>query len=122
VLLPPTTSLEREHYDVVFHLLAVRNTSKWSPPLFPPAPGAKHDWEIFQELTRRLRSRGRARLLRPVRALVDRLATPPATDRRRSPHGALRDALSAPAVGLEARGQPARHRPRALSSRRSLDD
>src|SRR5262249_50582033 len=76
VLLPPTTALEREHYDVVFHLLAVRNTSKWSPPLFAPAPGAKHDWEIFQALTRRLRSRGRARLLRPVRALVDRLAPP----------------------------------------------
>jgi anaerobic selenocysteine-containing dehydrogenase len=76
VLLPPTTALEREHYDVVFHLLAVRNTSKWSPPLFPPTPGAKHDWEIFQALTRRLRSRGGARLLRPFRALVDRLATP----------------------------------------------
>ena len=76
VLLPPTTALEREHYDVVFHLLAVRNTSKWSPPLFEPAPGAKHDWEIFQALTRRLRSGGRARLLRPFRALVDRVATP----------------------------------------------
>ena len=76
VLLPPTTALEREHYDVVFHLLAVRNTSKWSSPLFEPAPGAKHDWEIFQALTRRLRSRGRARLLRPFRALVDGIATP----------------------------------------------
>jgi anaerobic selenocysteine-containing dehydrogenase len=76
VLLPPTTALEREHYDVVFHLLAVRNTSKWSPSLFDPAPGARHDWEIFQSLTRRLRSRGRRRLLRPFRALVDRLATP----------------------------------------------
>ena len=76
VLLPPTTALEREHYDVVFHLLAVRNTSKWSSPLFEPAPGAKHDWEIFQALTRRLRSRGRARLLRRFRALVDGIATP----------------------------------------------
>jgi anaerobic selenocysteine-containing dehydrogenase len=76
VLLPPTTALEREHYDVVFHLLAVRNTSKWSPALFEPAPGARHDWQIFQALTRRLRSRGRARLLRPFRALVDRIATP----------------------------------------------
>ena len=76
LLLPPTTALEREHYDVVFHLLAVRNTAKWSPALFPPVAGAKHDWEIFQSLTRRLRSRGTARLLRPFRALVDRLATP----------------------------------------------
>ncbi len=77
VLLPPTTALEREHYDVVFHLLAVRNTAKWSPALFSPAPGAKHDWEIFQALTRRLlRTRGPRRLLRPLRAVVDRLATP----------------------------------------------
>lgn len=76
VLLPPTTALEREHYDVVFHLLAVRNTAKWSPALFPPVPGAKHDWEIFQALTRRLRSRGRASLLRPLRAVADRLLTP----------------------------------------------
>ena len=76
VLLPPTTSLEREHYDVIFHLLAVRNTAKWSPALFAPAPGAKHDWEIFQALTRRMRSRGARRVLRPLRAAADRLATP----------------------------------------------
>jgi len=76
VLLPPTTSLEREHYDVVFHLLAVRNTSKWSPALFSPEPGAKHDWEILQALTRRLKLRGARRAFRPFRALVDRVATP----------------------------------------------
>ncbi len=76
VLLPPTTALEREHYDVVFHLLAVRNTAKWSQALFRPGPEAKHDWEIFQALTRRLRSQGKARLLRPLRAVVDRLLTP----------------------------------------------
>jgi anaerobic selenocysteine-containing dehydrogenase len=76
LLLPPTTALEREHYDVVFHLLAVRNTAKWSQALFRPGPGAKHDWEIFQALTRRLRSQGKARLLRPLRAVVDRLLTP----------------------------------------------
>ena len=76
VLLPPTTALERDHYDVVFHLLAVRNTAKWSPALFQPASGARHDWEIFQALTRRLRSPGRTRLLRPLRAMVDRLSTP----------------------------------------------
>jgi anaerobic selenocysteine-containing dehydrogenase len=76
VLLPPTMALEREHYDVVFHLLAVRNTAKWSPALFSPVPGAKHDWEIFQALTRRLKARGAHQILRPLRAVVDRVLTP----------------------------------------------
>src|SRR5215813_8719006 len=76
ILLPPTMALEREHYDVAFHLLAVRNTAKWSQALFSPVPGAKHDWEIFQALTRRLKARGARRLLRPLRALVDRAVTP----------------------------------------------
>jgi anaerobic selenocysteine-containing dehydrogenase len=73
VLLPPTTALEREHYDIVFHLLAVRNTAKWSSALYPPAPEAKHDWEIFQGLTSRLRRAG----VRSVLAtLTGRLMTP----------------------------------------------
>ena len=46
IILPPTSSLERGHYDIAFHLLAVRNVAKFSPPLFPPAANAKHDWEI----------------------------------------------------------------------------
>ena len=40
LILPPTFALEREHYDLVFHALAVRNTAKYSPPLFPAPRGA----------------------------------------------------------------------------------
>ena len=58
VILPPTAALERDHYDLVFHVLAIRNTAKYSPPLFPKAKGAKHDWEILLELTSRLRGGG----------------------------------------------------------------
>jgi anaerobic selenocysteine-containing dehydrogenase len=54
LILPSTFALEHEHYDVALHALAVRNTAKWSPPLFPPEPGMKHDWEILAELARRL--------------------------------------------------------------------
>ena len=31
VILPPTTALERDHYDLVFHALAVRNTARFTP-------------------------------------------------------------------------------------------
>jgi anaerobic selenocysteine-containing dehydrogenase len=54
IILPPSTSLERGHYDVAFHLLAIRNTAKFSPPLFQPDGETRHDWEIFVELQTRI--------------------------------------------------------------------
>ncbi len=54
LVLPPTAPLERDHYDLIFNLLAVRNTAKFSPALFAPPPGALHDWQILDELHRRL--------------------------------------------------------------------
>jgi len=50
VVLPTTTALERDHYDLVFHALAVRNTSRFTPAVLPKPPGARHDWEIFRDL------------------------------------------------------------------------
>jgi anaerobic selenocysteine-containing dehydrogenase len=50
VILPPTTALERDHYDIVFHGLAVRNTARWTPAPLPKPPDARHDWEIFRDL------------------------------------------------------------------------
>jgi anaerobic selenocysteine-containing dehydrogenase len=52
IILPPTTGLETEHYDLIFHALAVRNSAKYSPALFPPAENGRHDWQIFQALRR----------------------------------------------------------------------
>lgn len=54
IILPPATGLEVSHYDVIFNLFAVRNTAKYSAPLFPKNENAKYDWEIFQELGVRL--------------------------------------------------------------------
>src|ERR1043165_2127935 len=54
IVLPPTSPLERGHYDVAFHLLAIRNTAKFSPPLFDRPPDAMHDWEILAELQTRM--------------------------------------------------------------------
>lgn len=54
LILPPLHALERSHYDVTFHALAVRNTAKYSEPVVAPAPAALDDWEILYELGMRL--------------------------------------------------------------------
>ncbi|HET6651693.1 MAG TPA: molybdopterin-dependent oxidoreductase [Nocardioides sp.] len=66
VILPPTTSLERDHYDLVFHLLAVRNTARFTPALFPKPEGTMHDWEIYREIA--LRTAARLHRKRPLKA------------------------------------------------------
>ncbi|MEP6814793.1 MAG: molybdopterin dinucleotide binding domain-containing protein [Marmoricola sp.] len=57
VILPPTTALERDHYDLVFALLAVRDTARFTPAVLPKEPGARHDWEISRELVLRTAAR-----------------------------------------------------------------
>lgn len=54
IILPPTTGLEVAHYDLVFHQLAIRNTAKYSEPLFEKTIDQKHDWQIIEELKNRL--------------------------------------------------------------------
>src|SRR2546423_399841 len=56
IILPPTSSLERGHYDLAFHLFGVRNVTKFSPPLFQTNGETRHDWEIFLELQTRMES------------------------------------------------------------------
>lgn len=55
VILPPVGPLEREHYDIIFHVFAVRNTAKYSKALFSPQGKTKHDWEIYFDLAERLK-------------------------------------------------------------------
>ena len=77
VILPPTAALERDHYDLVFHALAVRNTAKFSPAVFQKEKGARHDWEILLELTRRMTRGGVfARLKAQGVAVIARRAGP----------------------------------------------
>ncbi|MCW2854707.1 MAG: molybdopterin oxidoreductase family protein [Marmoricola sp.] len=57
VILPPTTALERDHYDLVFHTLAVRNTARFTPAVFAKEKDAMHDWEIFREIALRTTAR-----------------------------------------------------------------
>jgi len=58
IILPPTSSLERGHYDLAFHLLAIRSTTKFSPALFQPGEDAQDDWEILLELQTRMKHDG----------------------------------------------------------------
>ena len=53
-ILPPATGLEVAHYDLTFHALAIRNTTRYSEPLFGKGADARYDWEIFEELRLRL--------------------------------------------------------------------
>ena len=58
IIVPPTSSLERGHYDIAFHVLAVRNTAKFSPALFEPGDDTREDWEILLELQTRMEHDG----------------------------------------------------------------
>jgi len=50
VILPPTTTLEHDHYDLIFNSFAVRNVTRYNAPVLPKPEGSFHDWEIFQQL------------------------------------------------------------------------
>lgn len=54
VILPPTCTLEHDHYDLIFHHFAVRNTARYNAPVFDKPEGSRHDWEIYTELGKRL--------------------------------------------------------------------
>ncbi|WP_425146220.1 molybdopterin-dependent oxidoreductase [Deinococcus sp.] len=54
LILPPATGLETEHYDVVFHHFAVRNTARLNPAIFDIGPDQRYDWQIFGGLRERL--------------------------------------------------------------------
>jgi anaerobic selenocysteine-containing dehydrogenase len=57
VNLPPTTEIQRDHYDLVFHLLAERDTARFTPAVFEKDADQRHDWQIFREITLRTTAR-----------------------------------------------------------------
>ena len=108
IILPPTGSLEHENYDLVFHVLAVRNTAKFSPALFAPAEDARHDWEIFLELSSRLGKPGPAAPLvaSAKRAVLRRITPERLLDvaLRTGPYGIRRGGLSLARLKKEVHG------------------
>jgi anaerobic selenocysteine-containing dehydrogenase len=102
LILPPTWGPETDHYDLAFHGLAVRNTTKFSPAICAPAPGSMHDWEIFRELRRRLEAQQgvtpRGFGARVRKAISERMTPRRLLDLalRLGPYGALRGGLPRP--------------------------
>ncbi len=66
IILPPTSPLQRSHYDLAFNLVSVRNHAKWVDELGTRAPDERHDWEICLELASRMGNT----LERPMLALL----------------------------------------------------
>lgn len=54
LILPPTSTLEHDHYDIAFYKLAIRNSARYNLPVFEPADGALHDWQIFNALAAKI--------------------------------------------------------------------
>src|SRR6266540_2485178 len=72
VILPPTSPLERDHYDLTFYQLAVRNVARWNAAVLPKPADARHDWEIFRGVGTRYarRALSRKRLRRTLTSLA----------------------------------------------------
>ena len=54
LVLPPAMPLERGHYEIALHALAIRNTARYSPPVVAPPRGALPVWRILLELHHRI--------------------------------------------------------------------
>lgn len=51
VVLPPTSHLEREEFDILFPVFSVHNNARYNARVIEPAPDAPEDWEILARLT-----------------------------------------------------------------------
>ncbi|MCU1498479.1 MAG: molybdopterin oxidoreductase [Acidimicrobiales bacterium] len=50
VVLPPPSALEKDHYDLVFNQLAIRNVANWSSAVLPRPAGQPDEWQILAKL------------------------------------------------------------------------
>jgi len=58
LILPTSFGFERDHYDLAFYALAVRNAARHVEALIPPPPGVRHDFDVLLDLARALRKHG----------------------------------------------------------------
>ena len=54
LILPPTSSLNHDHYDLIFNAFAVREVTRFNAGLWPKPDEERFDYEIFGELCKRI--------------------------------------------------------------------
>ena len=54
IILPATTGIENSHFDIFFNSFSVRNTVKYSAPLFEKEDYQRNDWQILNEISTRM--------------------------------------------------------------------
>jgi anaerobic selenocysteine-containing dehydrogenase len=74
LILPPTSSLNHDHYDLIFNALAIRNVARFNTGIWPRPDDERYDWEIFRELCTRLAARLEREHtpLRPTAAAIEK--------------------------------------------------
>ena len=70
LILPPTSSLNHDHYDRIFNAFAIRNVARFNAAIWPRPDDERYDWEIFGELGTRLAAR-LGREYRPATSTAD---------------------------------------------------
>ncbi|HYV65472.1 MAG TPA: molybdopterin-dependent oxidoreductase [Myxococcales bacterium] len=61
LILPTSFGFERDHYDLAFYTLAVRNAARYALPLMPAPRGVRGDFEVLLDLARSVRRHGGGR-------------------------------------------------------------
>jgi anaerobic selenocysteine-containing dehydrogenase len=76
LILPTTFGFERDHYDLAFYALAVRNAARYAEPILQAPAGVRPDWKVIIDLSLALSARGGGRrdrglvwLLRAIRLI-----------------------------------------------------
>jgi anaerobic selenocysteine-containing dehydrogenase len=54
LILPPTSALNHDHYDLIFNAFAVRNVTRYNEAFWTRPEDERYDWEIFAGIGARL--------------------------------------------------------------------
>ncbi len=61
LILPTSFGFERDHYDLAFYALAVRNAARYVKPILPKPAGVRGDFEVLLDLALSVRRHGGGR-------------------------------------------------------------